>query len=146
MFLNLINNIKKQLIENKVIFESEKIKKIIEEYNSDDWKKYVNEKNEKKIKIYENELFDIYIIKWDNNEFSKIHNHADNGCWLKVLQGSLQENLYDKNFNFIKNTILKKDDINFIKNSIGYHNIINYEENSITLHIYSPPGHVTEYY
>jgi cysteine dioxygenase len=149
MFLTLIKSIERELLINKEDFSSEKIKNYINDYQyQKEFDHYLsNTDSSIKIKIYENDLFDVYIIVWNSYEKSKIHNHAENGCWLKVLKGKLQENLYDSNLNSIDHKIIKEGDLSFIKNSIGYHNIINKEnEKALTLHIYSPKDHKTNYY
>jgi cysteine dioxygenase len=121
---------------------------ILNNYNDDDWKKFVNidEKKYNRIKIYENENLDIYIITWNIKQKANIHDHSDNGCWLKVLKGQLVEKIYDNNLKLVKTNILKENEISFMKNDIGYHSIFN-EENDIavSLHIYSPPNYKTKF-
>lgn len=149
MFLTLVESIERELLTNKEDFSSEKIKNYINDYQyQKEFDHYLsNSDSSIKIKIYENDLFDVYVILWNSYEKSKIHNHAENGCWLKVLKGKLQENLYDSNLNCIDHKTIKEGDLSFIKNSIGYHNIINKEnEKALTLHIYSPKDHKTNYY
>jgi predicted metal-dependent enzyme (double-stranded beta helix superfamily) len=41
--------------------------------------------------IYSNEFFDLHIITWNVGQGSRIHDHSENGCVLKILQGQLQE-------------------------------------------------------
>ena len=150
MFLTLIESIERELLINKEDFSSEKIKNFIKDYEyQKEFDHYLS--NDKditiKIKIYENDLFDVYIIVWNSYEKSKIHNHAENGCWLKVLKGKLEENLYDSNLNCINRKTIKEGDLSFIKNSIGYHNVVNLEnQKALTFHIYSPKDHKTDYY
>lgn len=149
MFLSLVSNIEYELNVNKEDFSSEKIKNCIKEYEyKNEFDPFLKNSGEsKKIKIYENEFFDAYIIVWNMYERSKIHNHSENGCWLKVLKGKLEENLYDENLNYVIRKTIKQGESSFIKNSIGYHNIVNIEnEKSLTLHIYSPKNHKTVYY
>ena len=149
MFSTLVSNIEYELCVNKEDFCSEKIKNFINEYvYQNEFDIFLKNSNEnKKIKIFENDLFDVYIIVWNIYERSKIHNHAENGCWLKVLKGKLEENLYDSDLNYIIRKTINQGNSSFIKNSIGYHNIVNIEnEKALTLHIYSPKGHKTAYY
>ena len=150
MFLeNLIYKLNVELTINKTNFEDEKIKNILKEYNENDWEKYniINEIQYKKINIFSNDIFDIFIITWNFNQGTKIHDHASNGCYLKVLKGSLEEEIYDNNLNLIKNNVLFKNDIGFMKNNIGYHTIKNNQNDiAVSLHIYNPSGYKTNYF
>ena len=129
------------------------IKNYIKNYNFShiDWKKYIKigENNYHREKIYSCELFDIYIITWNIGQKSLIHNHSENGCLLKILQGKLKENVYDLNLKLLKTNIIesKINNISYMDNNIGLHNIENIgDELSVTFHIYSPPNHQTKYF
>jgi hypothetical protein len=99
--------------------------------------------------LFRNEQFETYQINWNKNAETIIHQHPKNGCIMKVIQGSLQEKLYQTisypieqkemtNKYEIKNTIYKINDVSYIDDTIGLHKIIALED-SISLHIYSPP-------
>ena len=45
--------------------------------------------------IFRNEKYEIYLICWNKKQISKIHDHPENGCILKVLKGELIEYRYD---------------------------------------------------
>jgi len=141
---------------------------IIKYYNGTDWIKYKNildkyidnskYDNYKKIKIQitkPDDNFDIYLIAWPRKSKSLIHDHADNGCVFKLLEGNLIEELYtpkmiDNNktiMSIIHKKIVNIGDVSYLHNSIGYHKIIsNYPYCSYSLHIYSPPNYQTKYY
>lgn len=142
---NLIKNINNNFNKNKLI----DLIPYIQNYNSTDYKKYINLKKNayNRTLIYKNYDFDIYLITWDKKCKSKIHNHSENGCIVKVLEGSLIENIYNKELEKVKTNILPKKSVSFISNNIGFHNIINDTDNiSMSLHIYSPPNHKTKYF
>lgn len=104
-----------------------------------------------KFKLFENKHLESYLIFWDPYSKSPIHNHATNGCYLKVLNGNLLEKKYSYQFKnevcILKENnidILNNNEISFIDNTIGYHKI--YNPNSFTvssLHVYSPPNYIT---
>jgi cysteine dioxygenase len=127
-----------------------KVGDILKEYNDEDWKIYVKTDNNRycRNKIYENENFEIFIISWNKNQNAPIHDHSCNGCWLKVLQGELIENIYDsESLSLYKSSSIKKNDISFMKNNIGYHSITNNsDETAVTIHIYNPPNHKTKFF
>ena len=45
--------------------------------------------------LYRNNDFEILLINWDKHQGSPIHNHADNGCVLKMMKGELFEKRFD---------------------------------------------------
>jgi len=140
----MIHNLIEEIINNKNFI----LHDILANYKDDDWKKFinVNQTNYNRVKIFENEKLDIYIITWNINQKANIHDHSDNGCWLKVLKGQLIEKIYDNNLKLIKTNFLTENEISFMKNDIGYHNIINQENDiAVSLHIYSPPNYETKF-
>ena len=118
---------------------------ILERYKLDDWKKYIVFDKCKYTRnlIYHNHLFEIYLICWNNNQESSIHDHSSNGCLLKVLQNHLQEELYDYNLNLKTIQQVNTNEISYIHNDLGIHKIKNGNHQTITLHIYSPPKYIT---
>jgi hypothetical protein len=125
-----------------------------------------NEYNYSKIKIFENSIYDIYVIFWIGKTNVAFHDHSQNGCYYKVLDGMIEETIVNNNNN--KNNInitkkLKGGDIGYIHNDIGLHkmNNIKYlldsndvvsssndvvsssnEDVSVSIHIYSPPNYI----
>ena len=96
--------------------------------------------------------FELFIIVWNKGSKSKIHDHSEKGCILKVLQGELKETIYkdsksdDLNENIVNTTIIKKSDTSFMHNDLGFHSIENISDDiSISLHVYSPCNHKTKY-
>lgn len=142
----LLEKINNELSINNTNFDNEKIKKIIGNYNSDDWCNYLDKKNDR-LKIFENNVFEVYIIKWNKDKLSKIHNHSKNGCWLKILKGKIEENIYTHDLKLLYSNIYHENNISYINDKIGYHDVKNITNDIVyTLHIYSPPKHNTEYF
>ena len=141
-------NILKEIKNNNFI----NIVNIVKKYNGSDWKEHIdntiNSKgyNKRKIDMVNNIFFDMYIISWNNNKKSNIHDHSENGCIMKVLNGNLNEYIYDKNLKLITSKTINTKDVTFIDNNIGYHSIKNIDDLSHTLHIYSPPNHITKFF
>jgi hypothetical protein len=103
-------------------------------YNNN--KKY----NRKKLHEYSNDLFEIILICWDENSETSIHDHPEKGCILYLIDGILEEQIYDVNLTLHKTTKINSKTTSYMENSLGYHKIkcIN---NAISLHIYSPPNY-----
>lgn len=112
-------------------------------YNSDirDFKfdKCVGDNYARKI-IYRDTNKEIIMIQWNKNAKTRIHDHPENGCIIKLLCGRLKEYVYDNYNQLIESKIIKQNDISYIDSDIGLHQIIALED-SCSLHIYSPPGY-----
>ena len=134
-----------EFLNKNYIFDNlKKYLKIIEKYNGLDYKNYIDFNTDyyKRIKLdkYSNDKFELILICWNKDQITKIHSHSDNGCLMKILEGEIEEIIYDKNKNIINKNIYKKNNVSFIHNEIGYHKI-NATKMSITLHLYSPPNY-----
>lgn len=93
--------------------------------------------------IFRNDDFELILISWDKNICTNIHNHPKNGCIMKILEGTLKEEIYkenNQNNTLVKKNTYKKGDESYIHDSLGYHKIINENQYSYSLHIYSPPN------
>ena len=105
---------------------------------------YNVEGNYLKIKLICAKWFDCYLIIWGPKAKSKIHDHADNGCVYKILQGSLKETTFF-HINLLERSmkILGVGEIGEINNDIGYHCMENLLDTyAVSIHFYSPPNYV----
>ena len=120
----------------------------LKKYNGDDWRKYIKHTKNSytRVKLHEQYEYEIYLIIWDCNSKTPIHDHADNGCWLKVLDGKIHEKKYSDTLNLLYDNVYENGDISYMNNNVGFHSIINSDKISYTLHVYSPPNHKTIYF
>ena len=121
----------------------------LQNYNSFDWRNYIKyrENTYTKNLIHRNSSYELFIIVWDKKIKSKIHDHSNNGCTFKLLEGHLKEDVYCKNLELKQTNKYSLNDISYIDNSLGYHLIENNSNNvSVSLHLYSPPKYKTNYY
>ena len=136
----LISNFRKMNINNTLLNG----KKYLENYNSLDYKKFINLKNNiyNKELVYRDNKFELFIISWNKNQYSGIHNHSGKGCLFKILEGEIVESRYNIK-NLEKESMIKYDkysDISYIDNRLYYHKMENiFNIPCISLHIYSPP-------
>lgn len=115
-------------IDNEILFYE--IKKFII---------FPSKENYTKSLIFRDNNFEIFLIIWDKNVKTLIHDHPKNGCFLFLLKGELNEILYRKNN--IKNTKLVEGCKSYIDSSVGVHQIENLNNDySYSLHVYSPPN------
>ena len=127
----------------KVSLNSTGLYNLLMNYTTNDWEQYesFDESYYKKNLVFRNNKFEIFIVCWNSKQGSKIHDHAENGCILKILKGKLTEYRYNTtNLELKELSCLPKDTVSYIDNEIGYHKIINdTKSETVSLHIYSPP-------
>ena len=125
------------------------VKDILLYYSGEDWNNYVEISSSKYLKklVCKTDNYDMYIITWDKNQVSPIHDHSLNGCVYKILEGNIIENIYDKDLKLNCTNIVNKNNCGCICNDIGYHSMNNdYDNICVSLHVYSPPDYKTKYY
>ena len=123
--------------------------KILEQYQGLEWQAFRTypKLNYHRSLIHLDENFEIRMLEWAPKAKSRIHNHAPHGCLLKVLEGELEENIYNPQCDWIESRNLLGHEVSYLDDTIGYHSIRNnLDIPAVSLHIYSPPGHISEYY
>jgi len=119
------------------IFENLQLnKKLFEEYESWSQKKYTRNC------IYNDEQFELILLCWEKGQETSIHCHGGEECWLYLLEGEIEEVLYNKDENVTQKDIrkLQKLESSYINDSIGLHRLKNsFEGRTITLHLYAKP-------
>jgi len=111
-------------------------------------KKYIkiNTTHYNKINLIQGDKCEFILLCWNSDQSAPLHDHADNGCIMKCLEGELHEQRYDENKNQISSSDIHANQTAFIKNTLGYHSIRNKTYTpTISLHVYSPKNHVTKY-
>jgi len=144
----------------------EDVQKLLSTYDTQlqqDWRDYVafdDFKYTRNLVDVGNEKFELMLIGWGEDQQSSIHDHAGSHCFMKVVDGSVEESLYewpqdndsnnmqfnndsdnDKNMKLKQPKKIHSDGTLYINDSIGLHRIANpsLTKKAVTLHIYSPP-------
>lgn len=101
------------------------------------------------------------LLCWNRGKYSPIHDHPSDGCWVKVIQGTINEVRYNytqqsnssssssssNNQNNSSaalvettNTVLTSG-VSYMDDSLGLHKVGNpsADVDAITLHLYAPP-------
>lgn len=94
-----------------------------------------------------NGKYNLMMLCWSEGQVSSIHSHANSHCFLKVMEGTLTESLYDwpteddEKLNKKRRLNVHEDDVAYINDSIGLHRIENASNTELacSLHLYSPP-------
>ena len=134
----LINNFKNINFNNLSQYQY-----LFKNYKSNEWQKYIkfDQDNYNKNLVFRNKDFEIFVVCWSPYQKTILHDHASNGCIIKMLYGNLSETLFYNN-NTKKKNILEKDTITYIDNDIGKHIMSNQtNKKAISLHLYSPPNY-----
>ena len=102
--------------------------------------------------IFKDERFEMMAICWNKGQVSKIHNHADQMCWMTVPVGKLRGQNFralevDQTKGFCK--LEETDNFNLsdclaakVELEEPIHQILNlpeFDERAVSLHIYSKP-------
>jgi hypothetical protein len=150
---NINNLCNKYQSEYEIFILYIEIKKILEQLNNnilDELLKYnfidiININGYTKYIIYSSDIFDMILIKWNKNKESKIHDHPERGCVMKILSGKLCEETYDSNIKLLDKQILNVNNIGYrISNKI-LHKIIALHD-TYSLHVYIPGKYKPKYY
>lgn len=96
-------------------------------------------------RLFRNEHCEVLVLSWLNGQRSKIHDHLNTSCGVKVLYGEATETLFETAANgqiyASQSTHYPQGSITVSKDN-DIHQISNLQaqdEPLITLHIYSPP-------
>jgi len=127
-----------------------KVRNVLERYKGSDWKEHVFVETSSYYKdlFYTSNEFDIVVITWAKGHRGPIHNHPDNGCNVKVLEGSITEERYNtQTFEELCTSTYYKNNVMYIDDNLGYHRMCNTGDTCcITLHIYAPGNYKPVYY
>lgn len=102
--------------------------------------------------IFKDERFEIMTLCWEKGQVSRIHDHADQNCWMSVVAGKLHgQNYAPVEFDWesggcklVETTCFDLSDCLTAKVEIEepIHQILNlpeFDERAISLHVYSKP-------
>ncbi|XP_065178915.1 cysteine dioxygenase type 1-like [Sycon ciliatum] len=98
--------------------------------------------------------FNLIVLCWGEDQGSSIHSHADSHCFMRILDGTMQETVFDwpnteKECTSEQLASLQKREcreyaegsVAYINDSMGIHRVENasHTRKAISLHLYSPP-------
>ncbi|VDI19929.1 cysteine dioxygenase [Mytilus galloprovincialis] len=119
--------------------------------NPKDWKKFAKfdpHRYTRNLVDEGNGKFNLMILCWNTAQASSIHDHANSHCFLKVIEGHLNEELFDWPENEeihlmepIKKSRLDLNEVGYMSDELGIHRIENpsHTDNAVSLHLYCPP-------
>lgn len=91
--------------------------------------------------------FDLLLVSWMPSHSSCIHDHAGSHCLMKILEGSIEETVYEtprsgeETLRVKRSTVLVGGESTYVHDKIGLHRIFNPSDcrPAVSLHLYSPP-------
>lgn len=120
--------------------------------NPKDWKKFAIfdlHRYTRNLVDSGNGKFNLMVLCWNTSQGSSIHDHANAHCFMKVLDGNAQEELFDwpsesedmASMSSKGKNLYKRDEVAYISDDIGLHRVENpsHSDTAVTLHLYSPP-------
>jgi len=112
--------------------------------------------------IYKNDVFECMTICWEVGQFSRIHNHRDQNCWmsapigrLKVqnfrVEGKQSEDEHCGTCRLIPTDIYEMDAAHpaYVNPLEPVHQVLNlpeYNQRAVSIHVYSRPFDMCEVY
>lgn len=97
-----------------------------------------------RVPLIANEQYNLLLCCWKPGQNAPLHGHPDQGCLVKILSGSLTEEVvYNNGEKEIR--INTATDVAYIHDAIGKHSVSNdSDQDAISLHLYAPGGYVPE--
>ena len=109
--------------------------------------------------IFKNDMFECMAICWEVGQFSRIHNHRDQNCWMSAPIGRLKvQNFRVEQHDATKNTCdLTPTDIYemdathpaYVNPLEPVHQVLNlpeFDQRAVSIHVYSKPFDMCEVY
>lgn len=96
-----------------------------------------NSNGYKRVTLQKNEYLELVYFIWKPYGYIRPHIHTDGGCFMKLLNGCLEESLFTNETQFIQKKRYFKNDIAFIRGKDTLHSLYNTSDyNSESLHLY----------
>ncbi|KAJ8924157.1 hypothetical protein NQ315_006941 [Exocentrus adspersus] len=155
--LPVVESLEGLIRELNLIFASdtvniELVSYVMKAYKSNplDWKKYAKFNRYRYTRNLVDEgngKYNLMALCWGEGHGSAIHDHANSHCFMKMLQGSLEEIRFawpkteGEELEEIARTRLHVNEVAYINDSIGLHRVENVSnvDTAISLHLYCPP-------
>lgn len=105
--------------------------------------------------VEKTKAYELIVLCWNPGQYSPIHNHQGQDCWMYIAKGKIDETQYvvqnqNQNDVVLKETRkahYRKGQVGYIHDDIGVHIIKNNsKEKAISIHLYSNPIHFCKIY
>lgn len=138
----------------KALSDGQKLKDlapVLASYKGDDWKQFehYNTEHYARTLVHIDDHMEMLVLCWDINQGCPVHDHPENGCLVRILQGEVTEKVYIMNEKpeFLSQSILPCGGITYKEGDRLLHEIYNHSgHRAASLHIYSPPHYRPRYF
>lgn len=94
--------------------------------------------------IHRDMNFELILLCWEAGQETAIHGHDGEDCWVYLLEGELEEVLYNiDEKEQLKQLVVQEvvpNQLTFMNDRIGYHKLRNVNKGrSLSLHVYAKP-------
>jgi cysteine dioxygenase len=104
--------------------------------------------------VRETVLYELLVLCWGAGQVSPVHNHQGQRCWMAVLEGAVEERLYQppagagpRPLLTLRNQRYGTGSVAFIQDELGLHDIRPIDSRpAVTLHLYSLPIKICQIY
>ena len=105
-----------------------------------------NDARYNRILLERTDAYDIFLLCWKKGQQTCIHDHPEGGCWMRVLQGALEEQIVSyPDLVQQSSQILRTGDSGF-KQGVSPLHSIHALEDSVSLHLYMPSNYKATVY
>lgn len=93
------------------------------------------------------DIANLLVLVWEPGKSSEIHDHPQSNCFVKVLKGTIHEQLYEntaestekRDMSLKRSTEVQPNAVTYITDKIGLHRMSNQgKEIAVSLHLYVP--------
>ena len=89
--------------------------------------------------FFRNDIFEAILITWYPGSGSPIHDHSENGCLMFLVNGCLNEEIYNESGELVMVKNISDNNVHYIHNRDGKHKVSNQTKYTVySIHIYSP--------
>ena len=94
--------------------------------------------------IVETDSFELILLCWEKGQFTAIHDHGGEECWVYAIDGAFKETIFRKKseteMTQQKSTDIREGGITFMVDFIGFHRLENTsDKRGMSLHLYAKP-------
>jgi len=147
----LVHSISEELNNGK---NMERVRSYMERFDASlgEWKRYAFFDSKcnytRNLIATDHKTFTLMALCWNPGKFSPCHDHSGAECFMRMVDGDLQEIRYhwpktgeeNKPMQVLSSTVLKAGQVVFINDSMGLHKVGNPGTgNSCSVHCYIPP-------
>lgn len=94
--------------------------------------------------IVKTDDFELILMCWNVEQQTPIHCHNGKDCWMRILQGRIEETVFERHHNdglhLVKSQVYVAGNLAHVNDRLGVHRLKNVGgEKAISLHLYAKP-------